>query len=200
MLRGCCAGGAVAPEPLCCQRCPKGLSLSLPPFMVATAPVSRSTVSPTSPTNVDPAMCHPGVVMLLEVAVILPAGLHTSSSPCRRPAQAEPAPLPPRTLLSTASHPCFILPGDVQPPHLLPGRLPRQIRAPAPAPGPSPCGGHRPWRNAIPSCPPWSICPSLATNMAVHLAKLLSLHPWLHPAETAPRHSDPRTTAKRGVH
>lgn len=61
--------------------------------------------------NLDPAVHHPGAVMPLEVAVILPAGLPASSSPCRRPAQAGPAPVPPQALLSAAHHPSFILPG-----------------------------------------------------------------------------------------
>jgi len=100
VLGGCCAGGDAAPEPPCCQCCPSGLGLSLLPFTVATAPVPPSTMPPTSPTNTDPAVHHPGVVTLLEAAVTLPTGLGASSSPCRRPAQAGPAPVPPLALLS----------------------------------------------------------------------------------------------------
>lgn len=62
--------------------------LDLLPCTVTTAPVSPSTVSPTLPMNLDPAMHHLRAVMPLGAAVILPMGLHVSSLLCRHLAQA----------------------------------------------------------------------------------------------------------------
>lgn len=142
--------------------------------MVTTAPVPPSTVSPTSSMNVDPAVHHAGVITPLEVAVNLPTGLPASSSLCRCLAQAGPAPVPPRALPFAACHPSLILPGGVQPAHLLPGRFPCQIGAPpvsrsspSPGAGTQPCGGQRHQCCAIPPHPLQSLCPSPATGMAV---------------------------------
>lgn len=157
VLGGQCAGGNAAPEPPCCQHCPRGLSPSFLPFMVTTALMPPSNMSPASPMNMDPAVHRPEVVTLLQAAVILPTGLRASSLPCRRLAQAGPAPVLPQALPSATSHPWFILSRGVQPAHLLPGLLPQQIRAPpceqrpALAPGPSPVTGGS--THAVPSHP-----------------------------------------------
>lgn len=102
-----CAGThhSCAQRMLCwgsCQDHPKRLSPSLLPYMVTTAPVPPSTVSPTSPMNLDPAMHHLGAVMPPGVAVILPVGLHVSSLLCRHSAQAGLA--SPQALSSVTCH------------------------------------------------------------------------------------------------
>lgn len=214
VLRGCCAGGPAALELSCCQRCPRGLSSSLLPFMVTTAPAPPSTISPTSPMNMDPAVHHPGVVTLLgggcyparKLACLLLAvqtpgtGWASSSassgsplrqlSPVVRPPGGCAACSPPPGVPSPANWGSPSEPQWPQPQHQDPD--PWQAAAPALCHPTLPTAEFLPQPGHRHGCPP---------------AKSPCLHPWLpsvlhpHPgAETASWRSKPETTAKHGVH
>lgn len=130
-----CWGSGGPRSPPRCQHCLRG-SAQVSLFHGHYSPGATKHHVPSLTTDHGFSCASPGVVMLLEVAVILPAGLCASSSPCRRPAQAELAPVLPQALPSATSHPWFILPGwcaACSPPP----------RAPSPANRGSP--GEPPW-------------------------------------------------------